>query len=116
MLHFWPLAPIGQVESIPNVHFTEHTGCVIMSKLPVHTMLSHSLDVSLTVTHAAPNARGAGPPASGPEDGESAEHAARTSKQARNKRMRRRYPAIQDGNCDRGVTALDLPITGPVIA
>jgi len=93
MLHFWPLAPIGQVESIPKVHFTEHTGCVIMSKLPVHTMLSHSLDVSLTVTHAAPKVRAAGPAASTPGDGESPVHAARTSEQTRNKRcMERTLP------------------------
>ena len=86
MLHFGPAEPAGHVESIPNVHFTEHTGCMIMSKLPVHTMLSHSVDVSLTVTHAAPNVRGAAPPASTPEDGESPEHAARTSEQTRARR------------------------------
>src|ERR1043165_8570918 len=85
MLHFWPDEPAGQVVSMPKVHFTEHTGCMIMSKLPVQTMLSHSVDVSLTVTHAAPNVRAAGPPST-PPDGESPENAARTSEQTRAKR------------------------------
>jgi hypothetical protein len=92
MLHFCPAEPIGHVESIPNVHFTEHTGWPIMSKLPVHTPLSHSVEVSLTVTHAAPNVRGGGP-ASGPGPGVP-EQATRTSDQARRRRcMAKRYNA-----------------------
>ena len=56
MLHFIPIEPLGQVESIPKVHFCEHTGWPIMSMVPVHTPLAHSLEVSLAVVHAAPNA------------------------------------------------------------
>ena len=85
MLHFIPLTPLGQVESVPNVHFCEHTGWPSMSMLPVHTPLSHSVEVSLTVTHVAPKLRGAGPPASGPGAGES-EQAASASQQARTRR------------------------------
>lgn len=92
MLHFIPAEPLGQVESVPNVHFCEHTGCPIMSIVPVHTPLSHSVDVSLTIVHAAPNVRGAGPLASGPGAGESPEQAAKRTEQARTMRtMTRRY-------------------------
>lgn len=86
MLHFCPTEPIGQVESIPNVHFAEHTGCPTMSMVPVHTPLSHSLDVSLTVTQDAPNVRAAGPFASGPGEAASPAHAARISEQTRTMR------------------------------
>ena len=81
MLHFMPVAPLGQVESLPNVHFTEHTGWPIMSNELVQTPLSHSVDVSLAVVHAAPNVRGGGPEASA--GGESPEHAASASDHAR---------------------------------
>src|SRR5262249_58424981 len=98
MLHFCPAEPAGQVESMPNVHFTEHTGWPIMSKLPVHTPLSHSVDVSLTVTHAAPNVRGAGPLASGPGPGALPEHATRTNDHARKRRcMPKGYNAARGG-------------------
>src|ERR1044071_8445200 len=108
MLHFWPAEPIGQVESMPKVHFTEHTGWPIMSMLPVQTPLSHSVEVSLTVTQVAPNVRGAGPPASGPGAGVSPEQATRTNDQARRRRcMAKRYnaaPPPVDRGCDHGVT------------
>jgi hypothetical protein len=81
MLHFLPVAPSGQVVSVPKVHFCEHTGWPIMSIVPVHTPLSHSVEVSLGVPHAAPNVRGAGPAASA-AGGESPEQAATTNDQA----------------------------------
>src|ERR1044071_1019756 len=86
MLHFWPAEPIGQVESMPKVHFTEHTGWPIMSMLPVQTPLSPAVEVSLTVAQVAPNVRGAGPPASGPGAGVSPEQATRRNDQARRRR------------------------------
>jgi bifunctional non-homologous end joining protein LigD len=103
MLHFGPAEPAGHVESIPNVHFIEHTGCMTMSIVPVHTMLSHSVDVSLTVTHAAPNVRSPGPAASAGA-GESPEHAARTSEQTRAKRCMARD--VTPGPLTRIVTAV----------
>jgi len=87
MLHFFPIAPSGHVESVPNVHFCEHTGCATMSNVPVHTALSHSVEVSLGVTHAAPNVRGAGPPEASTAGGESPEHAVTTNNQASKRRF-----------------------------
>jgi hypothetical protein len=85
MLHFMPVAPLGQVESMPNVQRCEHTGWPTMSNVSVQTPLSHSVDVSLAVTQVAPNARGAGPDASAGA-GALPEQAARTNDQARTSR------------------------------
>lgn len=87
MLHFIPVAPIGQVASMPKVQRCEHTGWPIMSNVLVHTPLLHSVDVSLGVTQVAPNVRGAGSAEASTEDpGELPEHAARTKDQARRDR------------------------------
>jgi hypothetical protein len=43
------------------VHFCEHTGCGIWSTEFVQTPLLHSVDVSLTVLHVAPNVPAGGP-------------------------------------------------------
>src|SRR5215468_1315918 len=61
MLHFGPIDPLGHVESMPNVHSCEHTGVGNMLKAFVHGLPMHSLEVSVTVVHAAPNVPGAGP-------------------------------------------------------
>ena len=51
--------PAGQVVSvaISIVHFCEQMLYVSMLNELVHTWLAHSVDVSLTVTHLAPNGR-----------------------------------------------------------
>jgi hypothetical protein len=56
MLHFAPIEPAGQVESIPTVHCCEHTGWLNTSNVSVHTWLTHSVDELLTIVQAAPNA------------------------------------------------------------
>jgi hypothetical protein len=57
LLHFCPIDPVGQTGSVPpsTVHFIEHKGVVDMSNESVHTMLEHSVPVSVTTVHAAPN-------------------------------------------------------------
>jgi len=86
MLHFMPVEPLGHVESVPNVHFCEHTGWPSMSNVLVQTPLSHSVDVSLAVAQVAPNVRAAGPDASAGA-GVSPEQAARTNDQTRTMRF-----------------------------
>src|SRR5690349_21782095 len=58
MLHFCPIEPLGHVVSVPpsTVHFCEHTGVGSWLNVFVQTWLVHSVDVSLTVVHEAPNA------------------------------------------------------------
>jgi len=57
MLHFCvPSLPAGHDEpSAEPAHFCEHTGCGTMSNVFVQTPDMHSVDVSVTVTHVAPN-------------------------------------------------------------
>lgn len=82
-LHFFmPFDPVGHIVSMPTVHCCEHTGWPAMSIVLVQTPLVHSVDVLLTVTHAAPNAPGAGPVASGGGDGELPEQAQRQTTNA----------------------------------
>jgi hypothetical protein len=88
---------------MPATHFWEQTGCPIWSMLFVHTPLLHSVEVSLAVTHAAPNVRAAGP-ASGAGALVSPGHPARMKAQMMTRRfMPRRYRgagvrvAAQDG-------------------
>ena len=68
MLQNWPIEPLGQLGSVALsiVHCCEHTGWPAMSMLLVQTWLSQSGALLLAVAQAAPNVRGAGPPASGP--------------------------------------------------
>ena len=79
MLHFWPCDPIGQVVSVaPSiVHFCEHSGDVDMLNELVHTPLAHSVDVSETTVHIAPNGWFVSGAASGAGGGALPEHAAR---------------------------------------
>jgi hypothetical protein len=57
MLHFCPIEPFGHVVSVPasTVHFCEQTGVGSMLNEFVHTPLVHSVDVSDTTLHVAPN-------------------------------------------------------------
>lgn len=119
MLHFGPIDPLGQVESMPNVHSCEHTGVGNMLKAFVHGLPMHSLELSVTVVQGAPNDPGAGPspPASAAGDDELLEQADRTRARASTKRCMVgnvtvvRHP-IAAGSCDRDVTLHDLAITG----
>lgn len=121
MLHFMPADPLGQVESTPNVQCSEHTGWPSMSIEPVHTPLSHSVELSLTTVHAAPKLRGAGPPASGPGAGASPEQAARANHTARTRRCIASNVTVDPlsdrrRECDLCVTPHDAAITGSVSA
>ena len=80
MLHFGPIEPAGQVESIPNVHCCEQTGWPAWSTVSVQTPLVHSVDVLLTVVQAAPKEPAAG--ASAEDGGVLPEQAARATRQA----------------------------------
>ena len=88
MLQNWPIEPFGHDGSfaLSIVHSCEHTLWPSMSKLFVQGLPMHSLDVSETVVHVAPNVPGAGPPASGPGGGVLPEQAQRTNDQARRSR------------------------------
>ena len=117
MLHLGPIDPLGQVESMPNVHSCEHTGVGNMLKAFVHGLPMHSLEVSVTVVHVAPNVPGAGPfPASAVGD-ELLEQADTTRAKASTKRCivgnftAVRHP-IGAASDDLDITLHDLAITG----
>ena len=93
MLHLCPIDPFGQDGScaLSSVHVCEHTGWPAISMVFVQGLPPHSLDVSVTVVHVAPNVPGAGPPASGPGGGVLPEQAQRTNDQARRSRCMTSY-------------------------
>ena len=98
MLQYLPIEPLGQESSIPlrTVHFCEHTAWPSMSIVPVQTWLSHSVEVSLGVTHVAPNVRAAGPlPASGAGAGALLEQATNANDRARRRRCMSRQITMQ---------------------
>src|SRR3954462_12032948 len=122
MLHFFvPSAPVGQDGSdcISRVHVCEHTLWPRLSMLLVQGLLMHSLEVSETVVHVAPNVPDAGPEASGAGAGELLEQAHSARDRASTRRcmvvdVTAARPSIAGCSCDLDVTALDRAITGPV--
>src|SRR5689334_14020282 len=90
MLHFCIPALCGHVGSVPckTVHFCEHTLWPVMLNESVHTPDVHSVDVSLTVVHVAPNAPGATGGASAAGGGLLPEHAATTRNDAATRSLR----------------------------
>src|SRR5215468_2936014 len=119
MLHFGPIDPLGHVESMPNVHSCEHTGVGNMLKAFVHGLPMHSLEVSVSVVHVAPNVPRAGPSLAASTAGDELPgQAARTRARARASKRRCmvdnvtvvRHP-IAACICDLNVTRSDTAIT-----